>query len=245
MRKFMLSFLLFLLSVSFLNAKETGNLNRLNYTSFLSFPSTQAGSKIVNFTPPQSSVSSTGKAFLKSLLLPGWGEFSSGAKKRARYLLVTEGVLWTTFVSLQIYGHWKQSDMENYAMEKAQVNTTGKDNTFYANVSNYHNIYDYNEEKRQFRQYSLVYSVDEDHFWQWDSDADSRRFDQLYTSRKLAGRNATLLIGGILLNHIFSAIDAVWVRHKANQKLSSSLQATPFLTQSGALSLKLQFSMNW
>lgn len=241
----MLPFLLFLLPLSFLNAKETGNFNRLNYTSFLPFPSAQAVSTTIHFTPPQSSVSSTGRAFLKSLLLPGWGEISAGAKTRARYLFITEGILWSSFAALQIYGHWKQSDMENFAMEKAQVNTKGKSSSFYADVSNYHDIYEYNEEKRRFRQYPLVYPVDEDHFWQWDSDVDFKRFDKLYTSRKLASRNATLIIGGILMNHIFSAIDAVWVTHKAKQKISSSLQAAPVLTQAGAISLKIQLSLNW
>jgi len=192
-----------------------------------------------------SSYSSPGKAFLKSLLFPGWGELSAGAKKRGTSFLLAEGILWSSFAALQVYGNWKQNDLENFAIERADVNSTGKSKSFYSDVSNFFNIYEYNEEKRRFRQYDEVYPVDEDHFWQWKNEQDQDKFDEMRSSNEVAKRNATLVIGGILVNHIISSVDAIWVTHQANKKLSSSIQFTPFVDRFGEIGLNISLSKNF
>lgn len=186
-----------------------------------------------------------GKAFIKSLILPGWGEYSVGAKTRAKSFLIAEGLLWSGFAALQIYSHWKQNDLENFAVERAGVNSTGKGKSFYSDMSNFFNIFEYNEEKRRFRQYDEVYPVDEDHFWEWKNESDISQFDELRSSSEVAARNATLLVGGVLINHILSAIDAVWVTHQSNKTLSSNLRVNPSRNQYGEIYLNFTLSTNW
>ena len=189
--------------------------------------------------------SSTGKAFIKSLLLPGWGELSAGAGKRAKLFLITEGLLWSGFAALQIYGTWKRNDMEKFAIEKAGVNSSGKDKSYYSDISNFFDIYEYNEEKRRFRQYDQLYPVDDDHFWRWNYQQDQKKFDNLRSSGELAFRNATLVVGGVLINHILSSIDAIWVTHQANKKTTSTVRFSPNLDQQGQLSINVSLSMCW
>jgi hypothetical protein len=193
----------------------------------------------------QESYSPPGKAFIKSLILPGWGEMAVGYKKRATLFLIAEGLLWSSFAALNIYGNWKQNDLEKYAVAHAGVNTTGKSASFYSDLSNFYDIYEYNEEKRRFRQYNEVYPMDEDHFWQWKSENNLKKFDQLRTSSEVAKRNATLVVGGIIINHVISAIDAIWVTHQSNKKLSSSIRFSPFINRFGELGYHLSFTKSF
>ena len=159
--------------------------------------------------------------------------------------MITEGLFWSGFAAFQIYGTWKRNDMENFAIEKAGVNSSGKDKSYYSDISNFFDIYQYNEEKRKFRQYDQVYPVDDDHYWRWSSQQDQKKFDNLRNSGNLASRNATLVVGGVLINHIVSAIDAIWVTHQANKKTASTVRFYPNLDQYGQLSLTISLSMCW
>jgi hypothetical protein len=58
------------------------------------------------------------KALLYSLLLPGAGELSLGAKGRAAGFFVAEGLIWTHYVWFQVAGHLRRDDY----IEQAQLN---------------------------------------------------------------------------------------------------------------------------
>ncbi|HDI51538.1 hypothetical protein DRQ12_00970 [candidate division KSB1 bacterium] len=164
-----------------------------------------------------------GKVFLQSLLLPGWGELHTGAKKRATGFLISEGLLWCTFAALQIYGYWRENDYKDFAAKHAGVQVAGKDKEYFTHLSFFDDIYEYNEEKRRLRSYDEVYPVDEEHFWRWDSQASRRHFSSIRLSSQRAYRNATLTVGVILFNHLLSAIDAIWTARGHNKKLQSSV----------------------
>lgn len=194
---------------------------------------------------PEQSIQSTGPVFLKSMLLPGWGQLSSGANTRARTFFIAEGLLWSAFASFQIYSHLKQNDLENYAVQKAGVNETGKIKSFYTDVSNYTDIFEHNEEMRRFRRYDDAYPIDENHFWQWSSEEERQQFDKLRLSSSQAHRNSTLVLGAILVNHVISGIDAIFVARRQNRKISSHLKVTPTLDHFGDVRLSLNLFTDW
>lgn len=204
-------------------------------------------SKITIFKPQQTepTYESTGPVFLKSLLLPGWGQLSTGANTRARSFIVAEGLFWSTFASFQIYSHLKRNDLENFAVQSAGVKGTGKEKTFYTDVSNFIDIYEHNEEMRRFRRYDDVYPIDEENFWQWNSVKDQNKFDELRLSAEKANRNSTLILGAIIANHVISGIDAIFVARGKLTKIGSHVKVGPSLGTSGDVHLSLSFSTTW
>jgi hypothetical protein len=204
-------------------------------------------SKFTIYKPQQTepTYKSTGPAFLKSLLLPGWGQLATGANTRARSFIVAEGLLWSSFASFQIYSHLKRNDLENFAVQSAGVQGTGKEKTFYTDVSNFIDIYEHNEEMRRFRRYDDVYPIDEEHFWQWGSVKDQNRFDEFRLSAEKANRNSTLILGAIIANHIISGIDAIFVARGKATKIGSHVKLDPSIAYSGDVHLSLSFSTTW
>jgi hypothetical protein len=58
------------------------------------------------------------KALLLSLLLPGAGEWSLGARGRATGFFISEGLIWTHYAWFQVAGHLRRNDY----IEQAQLN---------------------------------------------------------------------------------------------------------------------------
>ena len=232
-------FSLILLSVSGGSASDRGEGALLVQT-----PSAFQTAQMTNFPVQQSSRRmSTGSYFLRSLVLPGWGELALGHKKRGITFLLAEGALWGTFAAFKIYGHWREQDYIRFAYERASVKPGSKEQSYFFHVSNYRTIYEYNEEMRRFRRYEDVYPDDDEHFWEWKSDSDRRRFDRLRLSSQLAFRNATLTVGAVLINHLLSAVDAVWMAHRDRSKLA--VRAVPRWSQSVWLPSMITLQVKW
>jgi hypothetical protein len=152
---------------------------------------------------------SKGRAFLYSLFVPGAGEYYAGSKKMARVFFTSELLLWTTYFSFRTYGHWKEDDYRRFAVSHAGVNLAGKDHQYFVNIENYDSIQDYNEAKLRQRNIDAMYPENDMYSWQWDSGDSRKRFEQLRIASDTAFNNSLFVIGGIVLNHIISGIDAL------------------------------------
>ncbi len=169
-------------------------------------------------------------AILYSLMLPGMGELYAGDFGNGRYSLGAEAGLWLTYISFQQYGNWIQADSRAYAVSHAGVSLGGKDDQFFVNVSNFQDVYDYNEKKLQDRNLAEVYDPAQGYYWKWESAADRQRFRSLRISSAKVFDNSRFVIGAVVVNHIISAINAArLVRHynRAVEESMSSWQLEP------------------
>ncbi len=160
-----------------------------------------------------------GRAFLRSMLVPGWGEWKVGARKRARAFWISESVLAAAFVGFEVYGYLKANDYKAWAAIHAGADFSGKPERFATNISYYQDILEYNEYQRRLRRYDLVYPLTEANWWEWDSVASRKRFNSLRIQSQTAYRNAVIVVGLVFANHVFSGIDAIWATHQHNKKL--------------------------
>jgi len=163
-----------------------------------------------------------GRAFLQSLLIPGWAEWKSGAKKRARFFWITEGILAATFTGFQIYGHLRAQDYRAYGAIHAGANFTDKPERFVTNISYYTDILEYNEYQRKLRRYDLTYPLTQENWWEWDSESSMHTFNRLRIQSETAYRNAVITVGVVLMNHVISGIDAIWTARRHNKKLQAN-----------------------
>lgn len=166
--------------------------------------------KMMSTAPP-----SKAKAFLLSLALPGAGEYYAGSKKMARIFLGAEILLWATYFTFRAYGNQKKDDYQSYAVAHAGIDPSGKDHAYFVNIENYDNIRDYNEAKLRQRDVSAVYPETQEYAWDWDSDASRQRFERLRYSSDAAYTRALFVIGGVILNHVISGIDAARLARKS------------------------------
>ena len=77
------------------------------------------------------------KALLYSLLLPGAGELSLGARGRAAGFFVAEGLIWTHYIWFQRAGHLRRDDYIEQAQLSAGVGTDDEDDSYWKLLGQY------------------------------------------------------------------------------------------------------------
>ena len=160
---------------------------------------------------------SRGKAFLRSFLIPGWGQKTAGAKTSARTFFVAELALWAGFAALQIRGNWLEDDYRLFAVTHAGVDPHGKNKAYFVDVGNFNNIDDYNNAQLRNREVAALYDP-ASFYWRWDNEVNRRRFDDLRVRSEQAFSNSSFLIAGVFANHVISGIHAAHVARRGESE---------------------------
>jgi hypothetical protein len=154
-----------------------------------------------------------GGAFMRSLVIPGWGQRRVGAKTAARNFFVAEVLLWTGFTAFQIYGNWIEDDYKLFAATHAGAQVAGKEDQFFADMSNFISVDEFNQNRLRRRDVEGLYDPVKD-FWEWDTDVNRRKYENLFERSEKAYSRALFMVAGVIANHIVSGIHAGWVAHK-------------------------------
>jgi hypothetical protein len=149
---------------------------------------------------------------LKSALIPGWGQLGFKKSQRARSYFISEGLLILATVGSRQVAHIKKKTYIAYATEHAQVNSSGKDHQYWVDIGNYSTLDDYNAEHLRNRDTENLYPLGAEWNWVWDSKQNRTSFERMRIQSDQWKQVSTFLIGGIILNHCISAIDALYLK---------------------------------
>lgn len=159
-------------------------------------------------------------AILYSALIPGMGELYAGDYTTGKYLTITEGALWLSYFSINQYGEWQEENYLSYAQTKGGVALGGKDEDFFANIGNYRDINQYNDERAFYRQFDEMYNTTT-HSWSWTSTTERRTYRSMWVSSRQAFNNLRFVVAGMLLNRLGSVINAVRLVSAHNKGLQA------------------------
>ncbi|MCF7796672.1 MAG: hypothetical protein K9N11_06050 [Lentisphaeria bacterium] len=165
-----------------------------------------------------------GKPFLKSLIVPGWGERSLGFSERGNKFIAVEAALWLGYGLMNVMQDRTHDELIQMAVREAAVNPTNKSDNYYDDVGNYMDLPSYNDQMLRDRNPFLTYPENQGYEWFWTSEADRKKFKDIKFTRNLYSHFALYMLGGITVNHLTSAIDAIWL-----QRNEMTLQASPIL----------------
>ncbi|MGE5845236.1 MAG: hypothetical protein ACM34O_00835 [Ignavibacteria bacterium] len=163
----------------------------------------------------------TGLAIIYSLLLPGMGELYAESYSSGKYFTIAEGALWGVYIGMNAYANWQEEKYKSFATSNGGVNTAGKNKEYFANIGVYENIDAYNDAKALERNFAAMYDAQQ-YYWSW-SDNDRKRYRSQWTSSEEAYNNIRFVVGGLILNRIMSAINAVRLVSAYNKRQSSEL----------------------
>ena len=154
--------------------------------------------------------SSSGAIFFKSLILPYWSMESIQKDFRKKIYLTTDAILFLGHIGSNRYGDWKKDEYRNYAVEHAGVrNADQKNDGFYKDLKFYDSIHYHNLYASQD-----TYDDLDEYYWKWESEADKKHFRDLRNSSESAYQAGRLFLGGLILNRLICAIDAVRLYNK-------------------------------
>ena len=151
---------------------------------------------------------------IKSILIPGWGEKSLQNVKRARIFSNIELSLWTACIGSYTFSYHQMLKYESFAAEHAGVNAIGKNHKYWVDIGNYINLDDHNNEHLRWRHLDELYN--ESNKWSWDTRSNMEKFELMRIRSDYFAKAGEYIIGTIVLNHIVSAIDALYLLRLEN-----------------------------
>lgn len=185
------------------NGRDKSRHYPLNLSSDLQWQSAQDAGSVETKTYGRKD---RGAAFRKSILIPGWGQITTGREIRGYIFLGAEVVLIAGYFGYRQHSAWLKDDYTTYANQHAGI-TGAHPHQFYVDIGNWMNRELYNEQRIRDRDFESVYTNPDDD-WSWDSDANRAGFKSMRISSDKAKQLAVFMIGGLILNHLASAIDA-------------------------------------
>jgi hypothetical protein len=164
----------------------------------------------------------TGLAIIYSLLLPGMGELYAEAYDSGIYFTVADGVLWGTYIGINTYANWQKDRYVAYAQSNGGISTNNKDDLYYATIGEYQNIDEYNDTKAFERNFNEMYNSNT-YFWKWNTNEERKSYRNMWVSSEQSFNNLRFVVGALILNRVVSAINAVRLVSKYNNKLNQEV----------------------
>jgi len=164
----------------------------------------------------------TGLAIVYSLLLPGMGELYADSYDSGIYFTIADGVLWGTFIGMNVYANWQKDRYISYAQTNGGITTQGKDEDYYATIGEYLNIDQFNDEKAFERNFNEMYDT-EKYFWKWNTSEERKNYRSMWVSSEQTFNNVRFVVGALLLNRVISAINAVRLVSRYNNNINEEL----------------------
>lgn len=157
---------------------------------------------------------------LKSALIPGWGEHELGSSKRGFLFNGIEAGLWIAAGLAYTTANAHEDDMFYFASQYGEIsNPQSKGDIFLDRVSKYDNMDEYNEQMLRNRQWDRIYRKEDGNYWNWESDEKRDEYFDIKTQRYLWRQRVTYTFGAITLNHLVSAMDALYL-HRQSMAIS-------------------------
>jgi len=174
------------------------------------------------------------KALLYSLLLPGAGELSLGARGRATGFFVAEGLIWSHYVWYQVAGKLRRDDYIEQAQLNAGIGSKHEDDEYWRLVGLYERSHgsgpgSYEEDiRREARDLNPddpaaqdAYVAERlptgDRVWIWSSPELQSAYRSTRASSNRAYNRAKYSFAAAILNRLVSAIDTQ-ILHRRLQK---------------------------
>lgn len=187
---------------------------------------------------------SPGIALLLSLVLPGAGHLYADRMDVGQYFLASEATLWLGLIGINQYGNYLKNDARTFAYVHAGFTKEGKDDDFFLNISNFDNIFQYNNDKLARGEYDKLYDVNS-FFWAWDNSPNREQYNQQRKKSERVYNGRVIFAAGLVVNRLLSAISAFAVTQtslKNNISLNSEFLSSPYQKVDGLkFNLTLKF----
>lgn len=174
-------------------------------------------------------------ALIRSLIMPGWGQYLLGDSNTARKFILAEAGLWLGYFTAREAANWFEQDYRAFATLHAGASNQREPDIYYYRLGQYDSIYEFNETQLRQRSISDVYELGVGKDWQWNSIANRERYNELRKASLLAAKGASFILGGMIVNRAASAIHVLFL---TRTEVETSAYWTP-LQGGGSISIDL------
>ena len=170
------------------------------------------------FSQSQEKSKKTLNPVIQSALVPGWGQKSLQYPDRSRLFTYVETGLLISILGSTTYANILKKNYIAFAVEHAAISSAGKNHKYWVDIGNFKTIEDYNDEHLRNREMDDIYDANLRWSWDWDEDSNRNAFEQKRILSDQMKQVDTFGAGPIVLNHMVSAIDALYLMRIGSKK---------------------------
>ena len=180
----------------------------------------------------------------KSLIIPGWGQMELSENTRSRNFLILETCSWLSFLGSYYSDNWYTDNYMSFGSHHADINLYAiSDSEIFSrlivHISQYDNIYEYNETMDRQRRYDDIYPDTPKYQWDWDNAQNRNLFNDLRVKSSFSNKINNFTIAALIVNRLLSFFDVIYLNGENNYKIQSAVIPTKY--NGGQLSCTLHF----
>ena len=184
-----------------------------------------------------------GIAIIFSAILPGMGELYADGYSSGKYFTIADGVLWGSLIGVSAYANNQEENYRSYAETFGGASLDGKDEKYFADISSYIDVYEYNHIKNLERSKEIYNETS--HYWKWSGQTARREYREMWKSSETANNSTRFIVGALILNRVASVINAIRLVNKYNKNLKAELGWDVSFNYSNTFSEPDKLSMNF
>ncbi|MDZ7806526.1 MAG: hypothetical protein U5K71_05380 [Gracilimonas sp.] len=151
-----------------------------------------------------------GGAFLRSMVVPGWGHryVDDTNWNRGKYHLAGEAVLILSYIGINVRANNLETDFRTLAQSRSGANLSDKDRDYLIALGNYDSLNDYNEAQLRSRRWNALFPESPEYQWTWESTEDRLQYQNTREKVDKTRNQLPTLVVLMIGNRITSGISA-------------------------------------
>jgi len=183
---------------------------------------------------------SAGGAFLRSIILPGWGHrYVQESWGRGRIHLGSDIAFLGATLGYNQQAINTRNAMYTAAQQLAGVDIRGRNKAFQLAVAQYNSLAEYNRIMEQTRNWDRFYEVNFDNNWEWRSEQDRIRYNNLRGKSDDSRRQAGIFIGLMAVNRAVSGVSSMVSARNHNRTIPSVVIVPDFSQESMSIAAQV------
>lgn len=149
-------------------------------------------------------------AFLRSLVMPGWGHYyvDNDNWRQGQYHLAADVVMILSYTGLSVRSNVLQNDLETYALSNAQTDLSGRERDYFIAVGNFDNLEAYNDFQLRSRNWNNLIADTPENQWNWNSADDRTRYRDMRERIDRNDNQLPTIITLMVANRVISGLSA-------------------------------------
>lgn len=160
-----------------------------------------------------------GNAFLRSLVMPGWGHHyvDESDWRRGQVHLAAEVVFVASYFGLSARTNYLEEHYSTLSNLRAGVDIAGKERSFILAIGEFNSLAEYNDRQLRTRNWNRLIEDIPENRWKWNSSKDRREFASMRSNRDRLRNQLPALISLMVANRVISGVSAFnRARNKSN-----------------------------
>ena len=149
-------------------------------------------------------------AFVRSLLVPGWGHHYVNPDdwNRGKAHLGAELAMIAGYFGLRARASTIEDQYLTLANLRAGVDISGRGRPFQLAIGDFNSLQEYNDFQLRSRNWNRLLADDPENRWYWVNEEDRNRYNELRSDRDRIRNQLPAVIGLMAVNRVISAVSA-------------------------------------